>query len=176
MDFTQDESCGKCPPCWLGTKRLLEILTRITRAEGTEKDMETLEYLTQNISAASLCALGQGSVNPVVTTMRHFRNEYEAHIRDKFCPSGVCKGMFHYEILAEACNGCGACRLKCADKVIKGEKKVVHEIDLTNCIVCGDCYKVCKFEAVAIRPGPTPKSKLPEYGTFKKDSHHGDHQ
>jgi NADP-reducing hydrogenase subunit HndC len=176
MDFTQDESCGKCPPCWLGTKRLLEILTRITRAEGAEKDMETLEYLTQNISTASLCALGQGSVNPVVTTMRHFRDEYEAHIRDKFCPSGVCKGMFHYEILADACNGCGACRKKCPDKVIRGDKKVVHEIDLENCVVCGDCYKVCKFEAIAIRPGPTPKSKLPEYGTFKKDSHHGDHQ
>jgi NADH:ubiquinone oxidoreductase subunit F (NADH-binding) len=160
MDFTQDESCGKCPPCWLGTKRLLEILTRITQAEGTEKDMETLEYLTQNISTASLCALGQGSVNPVVTTMRHFRDEYEAHIRDKFCPSGVCKGMFHYEILADVCNGCGVCRKKCPDKVIKGEKKAAHEIDLANCIVCGDCYKFCKFEAIAIRPGPTPKSKL----------------
>ncbi|MBA4422053.1 MAG: NADH-quinone oxidoreductase subunit F [Syntrophus sp. (in: bacteria)] len=164
MDFTQDESCGKCPPCWLGTKRLLEILTRITRAEGTEKDLETLEYLTQNISTASLCALGQGSVNPVVTTMRHFRDEYEAHVRDKFCSSGVCKGMFHYEILADTCNGCGACRLKCPDKVIKGAKKAVHEIDQANCIVCGDCYKACKFAAIAIRPRPTPKSKLPECG------------
>ncbi len=96
--------------------------------------------------------------------MRHFRDEYEAHVRDKFCPSGVCKGMFHYEILADACNGCGACRLKCPDKVIKGEKKAVHEIDLANCIACGDCYKVCKFAAIAIRPEPTPKSKLPERG------------
>lgn len=160
MDFTQDESCGKCPPCWLGTKRLLEILTRLTRAEGTEEDLQALEYLCQNISAASLCALGQGSVNPVVTTMRHFRDEYEAHVRDKFCPSGVCKGMFHYEILADVCNGCGACRLKCPEKVIKGDKKVVHEIDLAGCIVCGDCYKTCKFAAIAIKPGPTAKSRL----------------
>lgn len=162
MDFTQDESCGKCPPCCLGTKRLLEILTRMTQAEGTAEDLQTIEYLTENISTTSLCALGQGSVNPVVTTMRHFRDEYEAHVYKKFCPSGVCKGMFHYEILADVCNGCGVCRKKCPDKVIKGDKKVVHEIDLPNCIVCGDCYKVCKFDAIAIRPGPTPKSRLPE--------------
>jgi NADP-reducing hydrogenase subunit HndC len=162
MDFTQDESCGKCPPCWLGTKRLLEILTRITQAGGTEEDLQTLEYLTQNISTASLCALGQGSVNPVVTTMRHFRDEYVAHVKDKFCPSGVCKGMFHYEILADVCNGCGVCRKKCPVKVIKGDKKIAHEIDLGNCIVCGDCYIACKFEAIAIRPGPTPASKSPE--------------
>ena len=160
MDFTQDESCGKCPPCWLGTKRMLEILTRMTQAQGTEEDMQTLEYLCENISSASLCALGQLSVNPVVTTMRHFRDEYEAHVRDKFCPSGVCKGMFHYEILADVCNGCGACRLKCPEKVIKGDKKVVHEIDLANCIVCGDCYKTCRFAAIAIKPGPTPKSAV----------------
>ena len=162
MDFTQDESCGKCPPCCLGTKRLLEILTRMTQAEGTAEDLQTIEYLTENISTTSLCALGQGSVNPVVTTMRHFRDEYEAHVYKKFCPSGVCKGMFHYEILADVCNGCGVCRKKCPDKVIKGDKKVVHEIDLPNCIVCGDCYKACKFDAIAIRPGPTPKSRLPE--------------
>jgi NADP-reducing hydrogenase subunit HndC len=173
MDFTQDESCGKCPPCWLGTKRLLEILTRMTRAGGTEEDLHTLEYLTQNISAASLCALGQGSVNPVVTTMRHFRDEYEAHVRDKFCPSGVCKGMFHYEILPDACNGCGACRLKCPDKVITGDKKVVHEIDLANCIVCGDCYKACKFGAIAICPGPTPKSK-PAADTPRNNAEQGE--
>lgn len=162
MDFTQDESCGKCPPCCLGTKRLLEILTRITQAEGAPDDLQKLEYLTENISTASLCALGQGSVNPVVTTMRHFRDEYEAHVNEKFCPSGVCKGMFHYEILADVCNGCGACRKKCPDKVIRGEKKKAHEIDLPNCIVCGDCYTACKFEAIAIRPGPTEKSRLPE--------------
>ena len=160
MDFTQDESCGKCPPCWLGTKRLLEILTRMTRAEGTEEDLQTMEYLCQNISSASLCALGQLSVNPVVTTMRHFHDEYEAHVRDKFCPSGVCKGMFHYEILADVCNGCGACRRQCSEACIAGDKKVVHVIDLEKCVVCGDCYKTCKFAAIAIKPGPTAKSRL----------------
>lgn len=160
MDFTQDESCGKCPPCWLGTKRLLETLTRITRSQGTEEDLQMLEYLTQWISTASLCALGQGSCNPVITTLRHFRDEYEAHVRDKFCPSGVCKGMFHYEILQDVCNGCGACRLKCPEKCIAGDKKIPHKIDLTACVVCGECYKRCKFKAIAIRPGPTPKSAL----------------
>ncbi|MBM3135760.1 MAG: NADH-quinone oxidoreductase subunit F [Chloroflexi bacterium] len=163
MDFTQDESCGKCPPCWLGTKRLLEILTRMTRAAGSEEDLQTLEYLCQNISSTSLCALGQLSVNPVVTTIRHFRDEYEAHVRDKFCPSGVCKGMFHYEILPDVCNGCGACRRPCPEQCIAGDKKVVHVIDLEKCVVCGECYKRCKFAAIAIRPGPTPKSRLPEH-------------
>ncbi len=165
MDFTQDESCGKCPPCSLGTKRLLEILTRMTRAEGTPEDLLTLEYLTQNIATTALCALGQGSVNPVVTTLRHFRDEYEAHIRDKFCPAGVCKGMFHYEILAECCTGCGVCRKKCPEGVIRGEKKAPHEIDQPNCIVCGDCYKACKFAAIAIRPGPTEKSRRAAHKT-----------
>jgi NADH:ubiquinone oxidoreductase subunit F (NADH-binding)/Fe-S-cluster-containing hydrogenase component 2 len=160
MDFTQDESCGKCPPCWLGTKRLLEVLTRITKGQGKEVDLQQLEYLTQWINTAALCALGQGSVNPVVTTMRHFRDEYEAHVRDKFCPAGVCKGLYHYEILEDVCNGCGACRLKCPEKAIAGDKKVPHKIDLATCIVCGDCYKRCKFQAIAIRPGPTPKSAL----------------
>jgi ferredoxin len=160
MDFTQDESCGKCPPCWLGTKRLLEVLTRITKGRGKEEDLQQLEYLTQWINTASLCALGQGSVNPVVTTMRHFRDEYEAHVYDKFCPAGVCKGLYHYEILEDVCNGCGACRLKCPEKSIAGDKKVPHTIDLATCIVCGDCYKRCKFKAIAIRPGPTPKSAL----------------
>ncbi len=160
MDFTQDESCGKCPPCWLGTKRLLETLTRITRGQGTMQDLETLEYLTGWINTASLCALGQGSVNPVVTTMRHFRDEYEAHVLQKFCPAGVCKGLYHYEILQDVCNGCGACRLKCPEKAIAGDKKVPHVIDLAKCVVCGDCYKRCKFKAIAIRPGPTPLSAV----------------
>jgi NADH:ubiquinone oxidoreductase subunit F (NADH-binding) len=160
MDFTQDESCGKCPPCWLGTKRLLETLTRITRGQGTLQDLEMLEYLTSWINTASLCALGQGSVNPVITTMRHFKNEYTAHVVDKFCPAGVCKGLFHYEILEDVCNGCGACRLKCPEKCIAGDKKVVHKIDLEKCVVCGDCYKRCKFKAIAIRPGPTPLSAI----------------
>ena len=91
-----------------------------------------LEYLTQWINTAALCALGQGSCNPVVTTLRHFRDEYEAHVRDKFCPAGVCKGMFHYEILEDVCNGCGACRLKCPEKAIAGDKKVAHKIDLSH--------------------------------------------
>ena len=104
MEFTQDESCGKCPPCWLGTKRLLETLTRITKGEGTEDDLQMLEYLTQWIATASLCALGQGSVNPVVTTMRHFRHEYEAHVRDKICEAGVCKSL----VRAKCINACPA--------------------------------------------------------------------
>jgi NAD-dependent dihydropyrimidine dehydrogenase PreA subunit len=92
--------------------------------------------------------------------MRHFRDEYEAHVRDRFCPAGVCKGLYHYEILEDVCNGCGACRLKCPEKSITGEKKAPHKIDLATCVVCGDCYKRCKFQAIAIRPGPTPKSAL----------------
>ncbi len=154
LSFTQSESCGKCPPCWLGTKRLLEILTRITRAEGTEKDMETLEYLTQNISTASLCALGQGSVNPVVTTMRHFRDEYEAHIKDKKCPAGVCKALIRYQIISDKCPNCGRCVKVCPQQAItpQGKKKPVI-LDESKCIKCGACFDTCNLAAIKIESG-----------------------
>ncbi len=148
LEFTQAESCGKCVPCRIGTKRLLEILDRITKGQGKEGDIELLEKLSNDIKSASLCGLGQTAPNPVLSTIRYFRDEYEAHIRDKKCPAKVCKDLITYSILAEACKGCGACMRACPAKAISGEKKKPHVINASACIRCGSCFDVCKFKAV----------------------------
>jgi ferredoxin len=148
LDFTQDESCGKCTPCREGTKRMLEILQRITTGRGVDGDIEKLLRLGDTIKRASLCGLGQASPNPVISTIKHFREEYEAHIREKRCPAGVCTGLLTFSIIPEKCIGCGACKRKCPVPCIAGKPKEVHEIDPARCIKCGQCFEACKFDAV----------------------------
>ncbi len=148
LEFTQAESCGKCVPCRVGTKRLLEILDRITRGKGKDGDLELLENLGNDIKAASLCGLGQTAPNPVLSTLKYFRHEYEAHIKDLKCPAGVCKDLIEYSILEEFCKGCGACIRVCPSGAITGEKKKLHKITTAMCIKCGACFDVCKFNAV----------------------------
>ncbi|MBW1779391.1 MAG: 4Fe-4S binding protein [Deltaproteobacteria bacterium] len=151
LDFLKEESCGQCSPCREGIKRMLEILTRICEGAGKEGDIELLEELSDMVQKFSLCGLGTSAPNPVLTTIRYFRHEYEAHIRDKKCEAGVCKALFHYEIDEATCTGCGLCARKCPQEAITGEKKVAHRLDQEKCIRCGICYDACKFDAVVIR-------------------------
>jgi NADP-reducing hydrogenase subunit HndC len=148
LEFTVDESCGKCPPCRIGTKRMLEILERVTGGKGEEGDIEKLETLAKSIKASALCGLGQTAPNPVLSTLRYFRDEFEAHIRDKKCPAGVCKSMMNYVIHAELCKSCGICSRVCPVGAIKGEKKVPYVIDQEKCIKCGACMEKCPFKAI----------------------------
>jgi NADH:ubiquinone oxidoreductase subunit F (NADH-binding)/Pyruvate/2-oxoacid:ferredoxin oxidoreductase delta subunit/(2Fe-2S) ferredoxin len=148
LEFTQRESCGKCTPCRVGTKRLLEILDRITSGRGRPGDIALLEELGNDIKAASLCGLGQTAPNPILSTINYFRDEYEAHIHDKKCPAGVCKDLLSYEILEEFCKGCTMCARVCPSNAITGEKKQVHKIVQEICIKCGACFDTCKFKAV----------------------------
>ncbi len=150
LDFTQKESCGKCTFCRIGTKRMLEILTRITEGEGKEGDIEKLETLANQIRESSLCGLGQTAPNPVLTTIKYFRDEYEAHIRDKKCPALYCKKLLTYEVIPEKCVGCFVCKRGCPVNAIEGEKKQVHFIKQELCIKCGDCYSKCKFDAIKV--------------------------
>ncbi|HNX06345.1 MAG TPA: NADH-quinone oxidoreductase subunit NuoF [Bacteroidales bacterium] len=150
LNFTQAESCGKCTFCRIGTKRMLEILTRITEGKGQEGDIEKLEELAYQIKDNSLCGLGQTAPNPVLTTLKYFRNEYEAHIRDKKCPAKACKQLLTYTIDPEKCTGCTVCARKCPAGAIDGEKKLPHLIRQEACIKCGDCYSRCKFEAIGV--------------------------
>lgn len=148
LQFTQSESCGKCVPCRIGTKRLLEIMDRITKGKGKEGDIELLQKLSSDIKSTSLCGLGQTAPNPVLSTIKYFREEYEAHIRDKKCPAKVCRDLLTYSILEESCKGCGACMRACPAGAIKGERKKPHTINAEACIKCGSCFDVCKFKAV----------------------------
>ncbi len=151
VDFLKDESCGQCNPCREGIKQMLDILTNICQGNGKEGDIELLEELGIMIQRFSLCGLGTSAPNPVLTTILYFRDEYEAHIRDKKCPAGVCKPLFHYEIDAENCTGCGLCAKKCPQEAIAGEKKQPHQLEQSKCIKCGICYDACKFDAIVIR-------------------------
>ncbi|NPV56363.1 MAG: NADH-quinone oxidoreductase subunit NuoF [Anaerolineae bacterium] len=150
MEFTQDESCGKCVPCRIGTRRILEILTRICDGNGRDGDIETLEFLSQQIKADSLCGLGQGAPNPVETTLKYFRDEYVAHIYDKKCPAKVCKGLITFSILDGPCTGCTVCARNCPVNAISGERRQTHAIDPDICIRCGICAQVCNFNAISI--------------------------
>ncbi len=148
LEFTVDESCGKCTPCRVGTKRLLELLERITRGEGKIEDLDEMEELCNYIKANSLCGLGQTAPNPVLSTLRFFRDEYVAHIVDKKCPAGVCKDLLQFKIVADKCKGCSACARKCPVGAITGEIKKPFVIDTAKCIKCGACISTCKFDAI----------------------------
>jgi NADH:ubiquinone oxidoreductase subunit F (NADH-binding)/Pyruvate/2-oxoacid:ferredoxin oxidoreductase delta subunit/(2Fe-2S) ferredoxin len=151
LDFLKEESCGQCNPCREGITAMLDILTDICKGNGKEGDIELLEELGMMIQKFSLCGLGTSAPNPVLTTILYFRDEYEAHIKDKKCPSGVCKPLFHYEIDEEACNGCTLCAKRCPEEAITGEKKKPHHLNLEKCIKCGICYDACKFDAILIQ-------------------------
>lgn len=148
LQFTQLESCGKCVPCRIGTKRLLEILDRITKGQGRESDLALLETLGNDVRSTSLCGLGQTAPNPILSTMKYFKEEYEAHIVQKKCPAKVCKDLITYGILEGFCKGCGACLKACPAGAITGEKKKPHKLDTAKCIRCGACFDVCKFSPV----------------------------
>jgi NADH:ubiquinone oxidoreductase subunit F (NADH-binding)/(2Fe-2S) ferredoxin/ferredoxin len=150
LSFTQAESCGKCVPCRIGTKQMLDILVRICDGEGVPEDIPLLQRLGEDIKAGSLCALGQTAPNPVLTTLRYFRNEYEAHINEKFCPALVCQKLINFYILPDKCQGCGICLRQCPADAIVGDKRMVHVIDQEKCIKCGTCLEVCPARFAAI--------------------------
>jgi ferredoxin len=158
MDFICDESCGKCSPCRIGTKRMLEILTRICDGKGTMQDLDDLGVLAKTVKANSLCGLGQTAANPVNSILAHFRDEYVAHIVDKKCPAHVCKNLMEYHIDPDKCIGCGMCAKGCpascitrTDYVAPGHKLASMSIDSTKCVKCGACISTCKFGAIEKR-------------------------
>jgi NAD-dependent dihydropyrimidine dehydrogenase PreA subunit len=150
LNFLKDESCGKCTPCRVGITQMHAILTDITEGRGKETDLETLQELADVVKNASLCLLGGTAPNPVLTTLRYFKDEYLAHIRDKICPAHVCKKLITYRIDAQKCKACGACLKVCPAQAVTGEKKSAHAIDPAKCIRCGACFDACKFNAVEL--------------------------
>ncbi len=150
MEFTQEESCGKCTPCRVGTRRILDILQKICAGKGSLADIDRLEMLCQEVARNSLCGLGQGAPNPVISTLAHFRDEYLAHVTEKRCPAKVCRALIHFEIQPEACTGCTVCSRNCPVTAISGERRQAHKIDTQTCIRCGICAQVCNFNAVAV--------------------------
>lgn len=150
LEFTVEESCGKCVPCRVGTKRLLELLDKITMGKATLEDLDKMEELCHHIQENSLCGLGQTAPNPVLSTLRYFREEYEAHVLERRCPSGVCKNLIQYRILPDKCTGCRACAKGCPVSAISGEVKQVHEIDQSICTKCGLCIDTCRYDAITV--------------------------
>jgi ferredoxin len=151
IEFLKGESCGKCVPCREGLAKLSEILTRITRGEGRPEDIETMTDLGEIIHDGALCGLGRSAANPVLSTLRYFKDEYLAHINDKKCPAGVCRELIEYTIDTKKCNGCGVCARNCTTKAISGEKRKAHTINQGLCVKCGVCEDSCKFGAVVKR-------------------------
>ena len=151
LEFTVDESCGKCTPCRVGTKRLLEMLDKITQGKGTMADLDKMEQLCYYIKDNALCGLGQTAPNPVLSTLRYFRHEYEAHVKDKTCPAGVCKKLTKYFIDPDTCKGCTLCARQCPVGAIEGSVKQPHVINQDKCIKCGACATACKFQAISKR-------------------------
>ena len=148
IEFTVDESCGKCTPCRIGTRRMLEILEKITKGQATMEDLDKLEELCYHLQSSSLCALGQTAPNPVLSTLRYFRDEYIAHIVDKKCPAGVCKALLQYKIDPDKCKGCTLCARTCPADAITGSVREVHMIDPEKCLKCGACMEKCRFGAI----------------------------
>ena len=153
MNFVQEESCGKCTPCRIGTKAMLDTLTRITEGRGDEGDIEYLEELADGVKASALCGLGQSAPNPVLTTLRYFRHEYEEHVYGHTCRARVCKGLIRYEFIPELCSGCLVCLRNCTMNAITGEKLRPHVINAALCGKCGVCKSLCKFGAVQVLSG-----------------------
>ena len=149
LEFTVDESCGKCTACRIGTKRLYEMIDKITKGQGTLEDLTKIEELCYYIKDNSLCALGQSAPNPVLSTLRYFRDEYVAHVVDKKCPAGVCKSLLSYTIDPDKCKGCTLCSRVCPNGAISGAVKTPHAIDQTKCVKCGACMEKCKFGAIS---------------------------
>jgi NAD-dependent dihydropyrimidine dehydrogenase PreA subunit len=148
LGFLKDESCGKCTPCREGISQMLYILDRITHGEGVPEDLPRLEHLAELLSDTALCALGKTAANPVLSTLRYFREEYEEHILNQRCPAKECRGLFYYEIDSEACKGCGLCIKHCPVDAISGERRKPHAIDQDKCTKCGTCLEKCPFSAV----------------------------
>lgn len=148
LGFTVDESCGQCTPCRIGTKRMLEMLERITEGKGEEGDIEKLEVLAETIKKTSICGLGQTAPNPVLSTLHYFRNEYEEHIKNKNCPAGECKALKKFQINQEKCKRCGICARNCPVQAISGNREEGYQIDTNKCIKCGLCASKCNFKAI----------------------------
>jgi NADH-quinone oxidoreductase subunit F len=153
LSFTQSESCGKCTFCRMGTKRMLEILERITKGEGRMSDLDQLEDLAEKVKLASLCGLGQTAPNPVLTTLKYFREEYVEHIQNNCCPAKLCRELLRFRVIEEACTGCTLCAKVCPTNAATGERKAVHSIDQHLCIKCGLCFEACRFNAIEIATG-----------------------
>jgi NADH-quinone oxidoreductase subunit F len=150
LEFIQKESCGKCTPCREGTKRMLEILTRVTKGQGCPEDMDNLERLAAVIKETALCGLGQTAPNPVLATLRYFRSEYEAHIRERKCPARACTALLRYRVDPALCRRCGQCAKNCPAGSIAGDKQTPYEIVWESCIKCGVCAEKCKFGAISV--------------------------
>jgi len=171
IEFLTDESCGKCVPCREGLRQMHRILTNITKGKGKQGDIETLEELAETAVEASLCALGKGAAAPLLSTLKYFRDEYEAHINEKRCPALACKELISFYIDPDKCQGCGMCRKQCPADAIDGDKKLIHIIDQDKCTKCGTCFEVCpsKFSSVTKLSGvPVPEAIAEDKRTIVK--------